>query len=67
VEEVLEDEEEMPEISILEVHHKLPEPKLYNRNSLPNTIFKKTELFKKVKNYAMNQGKNFKNDADVVL
>ena len=30
-------------------------------------LFKKTELFKKVKNYAMNQGKNFKNDADIVL
>lgn len=60
-------EEEMPEISISEHHHKLPTPNMYNRNSLPNKIFKKNELFKKVKNYAMNREKNFKNDADVVL
>jgi hypothetical protein len=65
--EDLEDEEEMPEISSLEVHHKLPSPRYYNRNSLPNTIIKKNELFKKVKKYAMTQSKSFKNDADVIL
>ena len=57
----------MPEISISEHHQKLPTPKSYNRNSLPNTIFKKTELFKKIKNYAMNFEKSKKNDADIVL
>ena len=60
-------EEEMPEISVSEHHQKLPTPRSYNRNSLPNAIFKKTELFKKVKNYAMNFEKNKKNDADIVL
>jgi ankyrin repeat domain-containing protein 13 len=56
-------EDEMPEISDLEYHHKLPEP----RNSLPSNLFKKNELFKKVKSYAMGHGKGNKNDADVVL
>ncbi|OMJ82104.1 hypothetical protein SteCoe_17267 [Stentor coeruleus] len=60
-------EEEMPDISILEYHHKLPPPKVYNRNSLPNTILKRGELFKKVKIYAMNYERISKNDADVVL
>ncbi|OMJ94959.1 hypothetical protein SteCoe_1821 [Stentor coeruleus] len=61
------DEEEMPEISILEYHHKLPPPKVYNRNSLPTTIFRRAELFRKVKNYAMNYERDSKNDADVLL
>ena len=63
----MEDEEEMPEISILEVHHKLPEPKMYNRNSLPNAIIKRSELFRKVKKYAICREKSIRNDADVVL
>lgn len=65
--DLMEDEEEMPEISILEVHHKLPEPRMYNRNSLPNTIIKRSELFRKVKKYAVNREKSIRNDADVIL
>ena len=60
-------EDDMPEISAIENHHNLPTPKNYNRNSLPTTIFKKHELFKKVKNYVLYQDKKYQNDADIVL
>lgn len=65
--EIMEDEEEMPDISVLEIHHKLPEPRMYNRNSLHKAIIKRSELFRKVKKYAVNRDRSIKNDADVVL
>ena len=59
-------DDEMPQVE-QEFHNRLPYHKSCHRNSLPSNIFKKNELFKKVKNYALCNEKVSRNDADIVL